>query len=186
MSELQPSVYAASVLRGLVVAALSNAVTAGTLTATIYSPGDTSTAAEQLPAVLVRSARQRKRQLTRGQFLYTSVVEIELQAQLEARTAPAAQDQIELMGQQIEAVFFTDPGLLGVIQAYPEINQQVRIASDGNQHNAELDMSWAIEVTERFWPVPGTPIAAVQADTQAPDPEGAVAPVGFEVRPGAA
>lgn len=179
MSGLPPPVYAAAVLRELVVTAFRNAVAAGTITAAVESPGDTSTPQERLPAILVRSARQRKSQMMRGQFIYTSVIEIELQAQAEAKTPEQAQSAAEALGLQIEQVFFTDPGLLAVIQAYPEINEQIRITSEGNLHSAELDVSWAIEVTERFWPPPGTPLAEVQANP--PAPGDATAPASFDI-----
>jgi hypothetical protein len=163
VSEVAAVVYAARVLRELAVAALKTAATGGTLAATVYSPGDTSTAPEQLPAILVRSARQVKRQLALGQRVYVSHIEIELQSQLDDKDPEVAQCRIEALGLQIERVFFTDPGLWAVIEGYVEINQQIRITSDSKRHTAELDMGWVIQVRETFPPAPGVPIVSIQA-----------------------
>ena len=179
-----PVVYAAGVLRGLVLAALQNAaaslnaalVAAGAAAGTsvfIDSPGDTSTAPEQLPALLVRSGIQIKRQLSKGALIFESTIQIALQAQLVAETEQLAQAQIEAMGSVIEPALLTDPVLSGIVEQWVELREEVTITSATEQHNAELTMSVGMQIAEGpNWGLTGVPLTEIQVNSTAANPDG--------------
>lgn len=176
--------YAAGYLLGLVTAALGNAVTAGTLSATLATPGDWDTPATALdvaPSIKYRTGLQRKSGLReQGPVIFESMITIELQAQCSGATAAAAQAAVFTLGAAIEQAIFTSIFALDVaatvaatgkvsrnIKRVAEANEQVRISAKGRDHLAELDLAIAFELYEQFQPV-GVPLTEIQVTASDP------------------
>jgi hypothetical protein len=161
------TIFLAGAVRIAAAAAVQNAINAGIITATLYSPGDWNTPPEAMPAILLRSGLQKKRSTVKAVTAFDSQVAIEIQAQLQAETAEAAQTAIELMGAGIEQALYTDTGLLGagavgLLERIAQVDAEIKITGAGKEHTAELHMRIWCQAYEEFLPSDGIPLTEIQ------------------------
>lgn len=151
------------------------ALQGASLGATIECPGDWTTPPEVLPAILLRTPRDRKDSIARTQPEFTTTITLEIEARIEASSAAVAQDAIEALGYNIEQALFTNYGLIVIIQQIVSVDTETDISSAGRQHLGGLRMTIGIEVFEAFEPSPGIALThiGIHADMGNPfDPLG--------------
>lgn len=131
------------------------------LGATIECPGDWTTPPDILPAILLRTPRDRKESIARSQPDFTTTVTLELEARIEASSAVAAQDAIEALGYNIEQALFTSVGLIALLQQVASVDTETEISSDGRRHLGGIRMTIALELFEAFEPAPGIALTSI-------------------------
>lgn len=127
----------------------------------IQSPGDWETPPDTLPAILYRTKRDDKAGFTRSAPNFTTTVQVEIEARIEAATAAAAQDAIDALGATLEQAIFTDYALTKLIQQIPACSTEIDITSEGRRHLAGLKMTMLLEVFEEFYPSITQPLAEI-------------------------
>jgi hypothetical protein len=120
--------------------------------AKVYSPGDWSTAQENLPAILLRATGDRKESNSRTVPNFTTTVTLEIEARLSAETDVDAQTAIEALQDQIEQTLFTNVALIKLIQQVASVTTQVDIRADAKTHLAGCRMTVDLECFEEFEP----------------------------------
>jgi hypothetical protein len=118
----------------------------------IECPGDWTTPTDILPIILLRTPRDRKESITKTQPEFTTTVSLELEARIEANTAEAAQDAIELLGYNIEQALFTNVALISIIQQVASVDTETEITADSRRHLGGIKMTIGFEVFEAFEP----------------------------------
>jgi hypothetical protein len=141
----------------------------------VESPGDWETAPARLPNIKLRAPNDLKRSGARTLPQFTSVVTLELLLTVQGDTAEAAQDEIESLGQQVEACFFSAQPLVQLCQQFPTVTTAIDISSDGKRHAGRATMRIDCEVFEAFDPTeinpadyPALQRLDVHVDTAAP------------------
>lgn len=155
---------ARSTLRQAARAALEAAVAAGNITpptTTIDSPGDWNTPPEKLPAILVRCGTEQKVSRAKTVPNFTTSVALEFSARLDATTAAACQDAIELFGAQIEQALFTDFALNALVEQFATVETVSEVTAAGKKHIGAILMRVTAEVFEDFEPAPQDDLAEV-------------------------
>lgn len=118
----------------------------------IDSPGDWDTPSNKLPAVKIRTGGETKVPLTRGPMDFTTTVVLEVKMAVEAATAEAAQDDLEVLGARVEDALYSDVSLVALLQQVANVTTQAAYSSDGLKHIASLDMAISLESFEAFEP----------------------------------
>lgn len=120
------------------------------LACTIQSPGDWETPPEGMPAILLRTTTDRKAGVMPGQAEFTTSINVQLEARLEANSAEEAQDAIEDLIYRIECAILTNYDLIRMVQLVSSVDSTVEISANGRQHLAGVMMNFAFEVFEAF------------------------------------
>lgn len=157
----QQAILARRQIRLAVLAAVESAVTALSLNADIQSPGDVNTPPNKFPAIKVRTTGDQKQPVTRTVPEFTTTVNVEVEAVLEADTAEAAQDAIEQLGYQLETAILTDYTLVGLTQQIISMNTTQEVTSDGRRQLGGFKMVIGFECFEVFEPVFTQPLQSV-------------------------
>ncbi|MEA2756950.1 MAG: hypothetical protein QOJ54_3239 [Aliidongia sp.] len=165
------TIFLSGAIRRLAVAALKNAVAAGVIIGpgpvTIDSPGDWNTPSEAMPVILVRTGLQKKTAKAMQLTEFESLIALEIQVQLQDKSAKLAQDWIEMMGAGVEQALYSDLALLGsgsagLIERIAAVEAETRINSNGKLHIAELDFRIWCQTLEIFGPPPGVPLVQIE------------------------
>jgi hypothetical protein len=146
--------------------AVAAALRSANLGATIDSPGDRDTPPTKLPAILMRSAGDRKESLMRGPPEFTTTVSIEIEARVEAERPEDAQDLLEGLCYAIECAVLTNYALTVLIQQVSSVDTKLEITSDGRRHLGGAFMTFAFEVVEVFDPLTQSPVQPVAVPLQ--------------------
>lgn len=127
----------------------------------LESPGDWSTPPASLPAVLVRSPRERKESVARTMPEFTTTATIEIEARVAALTGEDAQDSIENFCYLIENAILSDYTTIGMIQQVLSVDTETEISSEGKFHFGGAKMSFSFEMFEAFDPTSINPNSVV-------------------------
>lgn len=141
----------------------------------VDSPGDWKVKPSRLPNIRLRVPSERKASVTKTIPEFTTTVSLEIMAILQAKTAEAAQDQIDALGVIIESAFFRAPTLVQMCQQFSTVSTQVEITAEGVQHEAQMLMTVDCEMFEDFEPrgFPALEMIDVHLDLLRPfDPSG--------------
>lgn len=138
-------------VRRLIRQAVVSAVS-GLAGGNVMSPGDWDVPAKSLPAIKVRSGQEHKQSVVVGMPQFTTVLSVEVQIAVEAATDVAAQDDLEALGQQVEAAILCNYELIRLIQRVSGVTTVPTFAADGERHLAGLQMVFEFEVFEAFDP----------------------------------
>jgi hypothetical protein len=161
----------------------AKAVIAALTGVTVESPGDWNIVPSKLPNIRVRVPSERKSSSTRSMPTFTTTASLQILATLQAGTADDAQDQIDALGQLIEAAFFSAQPLVRMCQQFTSVNTEVEVTAEGERHIARMLMTVDCEMFESFDPTeinpadyPALQQLNVHVDMLAPfDPSGTYA-----------
>lgn len=158
-------------MRTGVVAALRRANLAiGTVPVSVQSPGDWAFAQTTLPAIAVRSGAESKTSTVQaGLPQFNTTVSVQVKAVVQATTAEAAQQLIELLWYRIENAILLDYALVGASNTIQNVTSSMDITADGQTHIAGIAGEFDFEVFEAFDPMAPLP---ADIDTQAWPPTG--------------
>lgn len=119
---------------------------------TIESPGDWSTPPEALPAILMRTASDRKESITRGAPEFTTTSTIEIEARVGAASASTAQDAIEALCYAIEQSLLTNQALIRLCNQVVSYDTRIEISADGQIHFGGAAIQVGFELPEMYDP----------------------------------
>ncbi|MET3135530.1 hypothetical protein AAKU55_005841 [Oxalobacteraceae bacterium GrIS 1.11] len=136
-------------IRLAALGALRDPVFAGV---TVESPGDWTTPAEVLPAILLRATDDRKESVTRGQPEFTTTTSIEIDVRVGATDPAEAQDAIEALCYLIELALMTNYTLISMVSQVASYDTRMDISSDGQIHFGAARMTISFEISEVFDP----------------------------------
>ena len=134
------------------------ALTGTTSAKTVDSPGDWTTQAPNMPAVLVRAPRGSKEAMCRGASDFTSTVAIEIETKVLGKSGPEAQDLLEALDAEVEQALFTNHALVSLVQQFT-VDIESEVSSDGRHHYGGSKWTVRCEIAEAFDPIYDAPAA---------------------------
>ena len=141
-------------MRLAVVAALKQAnLTVGGIPVDVESPGDWSFSQGGLPAIAVRALHDAKSSVAPTEPQFDTSTTIAVKAVVQATTAEAAQDALELLWNQVENTILKDYSVVGACKQVLSVDSEQEISSEGQNHLAGVTASFVFESYEVFDPI---------------------------------
>lgn len=159
-------------LLALAVDALKGATLAGDR---VYSALDWPTTAAHYPLIYCKTPSEDKESLGRNggpDFTVTATLKVEARAEVAAlpngRSAALLEQQLALLGQQIQVALVNNPDLMGLLQQVSFIRTDMTMTSQGNKELGEIEVALGLEFfqgAEDFYPLPTWPLQTVAITT---------------------
>jgi hypothetical protein len=165
-------------LRIIAANALIGNTAAGTR---VYSPRDISTWGGDYPLLIVTAPDEEGESFGRqGAPAFTMTTTLHVQARVEQVAlandmgAVLAQEQLELMREQIKAALINYTPLMSLIQQYPFVRSSIQVgtADDTETHLGQLNLHLGLEFVQSgqdFWQPPTTDLEGMDVGMKVPD-----------------
>lgn len=155
-------------LLALAVGALKGQTLAGDR---VYSALDWPATASHYPLIYCKTPTEEKESLSRNgppSFNVTATLKVEARAEVGAlangQSAALLEQQLALMGQQIQVALINNPALMGELQQVPFIRTEMSMTSAGNKELGEIEVAIGLEYfqsAEDFFPLPSWDLKTV-------------------------
>jgi len=151
-------------IRQLAVAAITGAGTyAGQR---VFSPLTFATWDQIYPVVIVRTPREHKESLVRGQPQFNVTTTISVVGRVQRNTEADAEADIETLGLQIEQALFGNYALVLATQQFPTVEVKTTVTAEGKQWLGEVELEISAEFYQGFDPViPDVAVTEVRINT---------------------
>lgn len=148
-------------IRNAILAAIQKAETAAV--SRVFGPRDLPTAPNMMPCIIVSSPpRERSESLVKGQPSYETTGLFPVTARVAAKDITKADEQIEELVTQIKVAVFSYRPFLDIVERVTFVETSTELLSEGENKIAQVNIVFACEYPEFFYPAPGVPLQGIE------------------------